>query len=127
MPAPPGFDIGKMIAEENDPKLRVLLLLVNAFNENLTENTTAIQNLGQKFDEHLTNFEQRAAQDDALKNQGKGAYKVAAFVIALVQVIGMGIWVQAREDIKDIHGAIAKGELAVTRFEERLKALENRK
>lgn len=127
MPPPTGFDIGKMIAEENDPKLRVLLLLVNAFNENLTENTTAIQNLGQKFDEHLTNFEQRAAQDDALKNQGKGAYKVAAFVIALVQVIGMAIWLQARADIKDIHSAIADGKNAVARFEERLKALENKK
>ena len=123
----PQFDIGKMIAEENDPKLRVLLLLVNAFNENLTDNTTAIQNRGQKFDEHLTNFEQRAAQDDAMKNQGKGAYKVVAFVIAAVQVIGMAIWMQAREDIKEIHAAIADGKTAVTRFEERLKALENRK
>jgi len=121
------FDIGKMIAEENDPKLRVLLLLVNAFNENLTENTTATQSLGQKFDEHLTNFEERAAQDDALKNQGRGAYKVAAVVIAAVQVVGMGIWLQAKADIKEIHAAIADGKTAVTRFEERLKALEARK
>ena len=123
----PQFDIGKMIAEENDPKLRVLLLLVNAFNENLTDNTTAIQSLGQKFDEHLTNFEQRAAQDDAMKNQGKGAYKISAGVIAFVQVIGMAIWLQASADIRQIHAAIADGKNAVARFEERLKALENRK
>lgn len=126
-PTPQTFDIDAMIAGEPDPKLRVLLLLFKAFNQNLAANTLAIQSLGKKFDEHLTTFESRAAQDDALKNQGRGIYRVAAYIIAAVQVAGMGIWVQAREDIKEIHSAIADGKTAVTRLEERLKSLEAKK
>lgn len=120
------FNLEKMIAEEPDPKFRILLLLVNSIKDSLVESNGVMRQFGQQLDSHLTRYEQRTASDDALKNQGKGAYRVAAAVIAIVQVIGMAIWLQAREDIKEIHAAIADGKTAVVRFEERLKALEKK-
>ena len=55
------FDLEQMIAAENDPQRRVLLLLVNTFNVNLAANTHAVESLSTKLDDHLTNFEQHMA------------------------------------------------------------------
>lgn len=120
------FDLEQMIAAENDPKLRVLLMLVNTFNANLAANTTAVEGISTKLDNHLTKFEQRSAADDELRNQGKGAWKVLAWVLGGVQVIGLGIWIEAKADIKDIHAAIIASQKTGAAIEARAASHEMR-
>lgn len=134
------FDLSKLIAEEDDPKRRVLLLLVNAFNENLKDNTEAVRNnaqevrdIGNKLNAHLVNFEERAKKDDEIRNRIKGGWSVVAFVIAIVQVVGLRIWFDTRDDIKGIHDAITAGQAVdikvdakVQDHEGRLRILEKR-
>jgi ferric-dicitrate binding protein FerR (iron transport regulator) len=126
-PQTPLFDIDRMIAEEDDPKMRVLLMLVSTFNKNLTENTLAVESLGIKFDTHLTTFEARSARDDETRSQVKGAWKVLAWVLGVVQCIGLAIWIEAKSDIKEIHSAIAEGRAAKIEMDARIKALEGKK
>jgi len=120
------FDLEQMIAAENDPQRRVLLLLVNTFNANLAANTTAVEGISTKLDNHLTKFEQHMALDDELRNQGKGAWKVLAWVLGGVQVIGLGIWVEAKAEIKDIHASIAIAQRNDATIEARCVAHEAR-
>jgi hypothetical protein len=126
------FDLRQLIAHEDDPKLRVLLMLVNTFNENLAANTIAVDSnaaavneIASKLDTHLLAFEERAAKDDALRNQGKGAWRVLAWVLGIVQVIGLGIWGEAKGEIKDIHAALTAAARADASVDSRITVLES--
>lgn len=129
----PTFDINRLIAEEDDQKRRVLLLLVNAFNENLAENTQAVRtnaqevrDIGTKLDNHLIAFEERAARDDELRNQGKGAWKVLGWLLGIVQAVGLSIGIYMARDLGDIHSAIVAVQAADVRFESKLREHDSR-
>ena len=107
---PPHLDIDKLITDENDPKFRVLLMLVKSLSDYLAGNTEAVNDMSNKLDAHLSAFEARAARDDELRNQGRGAWRVLAWVLGIVQVIGLGIWVEAKSEIKDIHTALVAAQ-----------------
>lgn len=58
------FDLKQLIAAENDPKQRVLLMLVNTFNDNLAANTVAVEenakavnNIARDLESLFTKFE----------------------------------------------------------------------
>ena len=92
MHPPSHLDIDKLITDENDPKFRVLLMLVKSLSDYLAGNTEAVNDMSNKLDAHLSAFEARATRDDELRNQGRGAWRVLAWVLGGVQVIGLGIW-----------------------------------
>lgn len=120
------FDIDQLIAQEDDPKFRVLLVLVKSMGDYLHDNTKAMSDLSSKLDTHLTAFEARAARDDELRNQGRGAWRVLAWVLGIVQVVGLGIWVEAKNDIKGIHEAITLGQQTDKLIEARTASHETR-
>lgn len=125
------FDLRQLIANEDDPKLRVLLMLVNTFNENLAANTvavdanaSAVNEIAAKLDSHLLAFEQRAERDDAMRNQGKGAWRVLAWVFAAAQGVGAMVWMDARNEIKDIHASILLSQRVESSLTSRITAIE---
>ena len=59
---PPHLDIDKLITDENDPKFRVLLMLVKSLSDYLAGNTEAFNDMSNKLDAHLSAFEARAAR-----------------------------------------------------------------
>ena len=59
------IDIDKLITDENDPKFRVLLMLVKSLSDYLAGNTEAVNDMSNKLDAHLSAFEARAARTDA--------------------------------------------------------------
>lgn len=120
-------DIESMIAEENDPKQRSFLIILNSINNSLVANTQATAGLSQKFEEHLTKFEQKVEEDAELLNQGKGAWKVAAWVLGGMQALVLAAAVYAANDIKAIHVAIHEGQLTDARIEARIDKLETKK
>lgn len=121
------LDIEQMIIDEPDTKQRAFLVVLNSINQSLQANTTLTQSVSTKLEEHLTNFEEHAKAEEALMNKGRGAWKVAAWVIGIAQCIGVGVWVDARSELFGVHNSISSLTLTDTNHEARIKHLEVRK
>ena len=65
-------DIEALIAEENDPKQRAFLIILNSINSSMVANTEATRDVADKLDSHLSAFETKAESDAKLLNQGRG-------------------------------------------------------
>lgn len=107
------LDIDQMILAEDDPKQRAFLIVLNSINNSLIANTETIKDVSGKLDAHLTSYEKHVEQEDALLNKGRGAWRVMAWVIGAVQMVGLGIWNEARTEIKDINAALRSLESRV--------------
>lgn len=128
------FDIEEMIAREDDPKARTYLIILSSLHHALVANTSAALEIKCSLDEHLNNFEKQTEEHRALMNQGRGAAKVVAWVLGIVQVIGLAIWVEAKADLKGIHDALTAAQAVdiranakIDEHETRLKVLEGKK
>lgn len=131
-------DIDKLIAEENDPKTRLHLMVMNSMNRNLIANTeatnavaTMVTNVSKDLEAHVERFESHTTaeeayikQQDAIINKGKGAWQVIAYVIGGVQLIGLGIWGYASAEISDIHTSIRSVEKVTTDLDKRVTVIE---
>lgn len=120
-------DIEQMIAAEDDHKQRAFLIVLNSINNSLIANTHTIQEVSDKLETHLTNFETHTREEDALLNKGRGAWKVAAWVVGVAQVVGVGIWADTRNDIKTLHAAVAALTASDSRMDARVAVLEHKK
>lgn len=109
--------IEEMIAEESDPKDRAFLLVLNNINKALVQNTDTIREIAKKLDAHVAKFESHTAIEDAMLNQGKGAWRVTAWVIGVVQVVGLAVWADSRAEIEAMHKEIQSHEVRVTVLE----------
>lgn len=94
-------DIEKMIAEEVDPRMRMQLLVTMA-------NTSTLQAIADKLDSHLIAYEAQATAAAELINKGRGAWKVLAWVLGTVQMLGLAIWLDARAEVSTIKTAIVE-------------------
>lgn len=117
-------DIDLMIMEEDDPKQRAFLIVLNNINKSLVANTETIRDVSDKLESHLENFEKHTQEEDAMRNKGIGMWKVAAWVIGIAQVVGLGIWQQAREELRDIHLALQKEQVQLGQLEARVLFVE---
>ena len=124
-------DIERLIEQENDPKVRLHLMILNRLHLCMvanTESTKEVANMvtkvGTKLDEHLTNYEEHTKQEQALINKGRGAWRVIAWVIGAVQVIGLGIWVKASEEITHMTTVVHVLEQTDARLDTRITVLE---
>lgn len=118
------LDIDQLIMQEDDPKQRAFLIVLNSINNSLIANTETIKDVSEKLDTHLTSYEKHVEQEDALLNKGRGAWKVMAWVISGVQVIGLGIWTMAREEIKEIHVMLQQEQKQLAQLESRVLFVE---
>lgn len=117
-------DIDTMIAQEDDQKQRAFLIVLNNINKSLLANTETIRDVSDKLETHLQHFEQHTKEDEALRNKGLGAWKVLSVVIGLIQLAGLAIWNNAREELKDIHLALQKEQVQLMQLESRVLFVE---
>lgn len=118
------LDIDQLIMQEDDPKQRAFLIVLNSINNSLIANTETIKDISEKLDAHLTSYDNHVEQEEALLNRGRGAWKVATWVISGVQVIGLGIWAMAREEIKEIHVMMQAEQKQLAQLESRVLFVE---
>ena len=118
------LDIDQLIMAEDDPKQRAFLIVLNSINNSLIANTETIKDVSEKLDAHLTSYENHVEQEEALLNRGRGAWKVMAWVISGVQVIALGIWAMAREEIKEIHVMMQAEQKQLAQLESRVLFVE---
>lgn len=99
---PPSLDIQQMIIAEGDPRQRASLIVLHAISLALEANTATVRDISSKLEKHLVRFDNHAATEQTLMNQGKGAWRVMAWVIGAAQVIALYAWNDARAAWKEI-------------------------
>lgn len=119
-----GSEIEQLIMQENDPKQRAFLIVLNSINNSLIANTDTIREVSDKLESHLANFEEHTRSEEALMNRGRGAWQIATWVIGVAQVIGLGIWQQAKSDLADINAALQKEQVQMVKLETRVGTVE---
>jgi hypothetical protein len=117
-------DISLMIANENDPKQRAFLIVLNSINLALEANTATVREISQKLEHLLDDFDNHVTEDERLVNQGRGAWKVAAWVIGIAQVMATGAWVTQRNEISDLTKAVQAELIVDTQVKARVDVLE---
>lgn len=123
-PQPSTVDIDQMIMQEDDPKQRAFLIVLNNINKSLIANTDTIRDVSDKLETHLQHYEQHTQEEAKLLNQGRGAWRIVAWIIGIVQIVGLGIWTLAREEIKDIHAMLQKEQVQLSQLESRVLFVE---
>jgi hypothetical protein len=119
-------DIEALIAEENDPKQRAFLIILNSINASMIANTGATLDVAEKLDNHLSAFEAKVEADAQLLNQGRGAWRVLAWVLGSAQLVILAVAGYAFSDLQKIHQELTSGAVTDARIEARITALEKR-
>ena len=103
-------DIEEMIAAENDPKIRLQLMVMNRINLSLIANTSQLGDLSNQFERHLKTYQTNTAAFEAALNKGRGAWRVAALFLGIVQIVGISLWVDFKADFKELQIAESKDQ-----------------
>lgn len=117
-------DIEALIAEENDPKQRAFLIILNSINASMMANTSATSQVAEKLDSHMSLFEKKAEADAKLLNQGRGAWRVLAWVLGTAQTVILGIAAYVFADIQQVHTELNQITLTAAKTDARLGLLE---
>ena len=96
-------EIEAMIGDENDPKQRAFLIILNSINNTLVASAGLIKEVSTKLEGHLVKYDDRTTADDALLNKGKGVWIVAAWALGLLQVAAVAFFLQLKDDISTLH------------------------
>ena len=127
------LNIEEMIANEDDPGKRAMLIVLLSINSSLLANTRTIVELSAKLEEHRTklekhldNFDLHIAAEDEILNKGRGAWRVLAWVLGAAQIAVVTVISMAWSDLSGIHSAINSLAMVDTRHESRLQALEKK-
>ncbi len=118
------LDIDGMILEENDPKQRAFLIVLNSINNSLVANTKMTSDVANKLELHLEVYATHASQNEELLNKGRGAWRVAGWIVGIVQIIGLGIWTEAKVELSEINKAAQLQQAAMAAHNTRLAILE---
>jgi len=117
-------DISLMIANENDPKQRAFLIVLNSINLALEANTATVREISVKLEHLLDDFDTHVLEDERLVNQGRGAWKVVAWVIGIAQVMATGAFFTQRNEMADLTKAIQAELISDVQLKTRVDVLE---
>jgi hypothetical protein len=81
-------NIESMIAEENDPKTRMHLIILNNMNRTQVSMLESIQNLNSERIEPRKSFVAHEEDQQNIVNQGRGMWRILGWMLAIVQAIG---------------------------------------
>ncbi len=96
-------EIESLIGEENDPKQRAFLIILNSINNTLVASAGLIKDVSVKLEGHLVKYDDRTTADDALLNKGRGIWVVAAWALGLLQVAAVAFFLQLKTEISSLH------------------------
>ena len=117
-------DIEGMIIEEGDPKQRAFLIVLNAINISLVANTRTVREISEKLESHLDNFQAHTENEEAIMNQGRGAWKVLAWVLGIAQAVTVSVWLISTNEIATINKTFHAHEIKTQQIESRVDSIE---
>ena len=97
------IEIDDLIKQENDPKTRAILLVLQNINVSLMANTQAVNDTDTQLKRHMVEVAKRTEENNALLNKGRGMWNVISVCLAIVQaglIYFMGMYLS---DIKSLH------------------------
>lgn len=110
-------EIAELIRHENDPRARAMLILLAKIVEELRANTTMTKEVGVRLDEHLTRYEARQAEENAIRERVRGAWKVLAWVVGTAQAAILAAAAWTVQHIENLHRTDQQIEQRLTRIE----------
>ena len=113
-------EIDELIKQENDPKTRAILLVLQNINLSLMANTEAVNDTDRQLKQHMTAVAKNAEENNALLNKGRGMWNVISICLAVVQAGLVYFMSMYLSDIKSLHAEDAG-------LEKRIIVLEQRK
>lgn len=114
---PNNDEIADLIKQEDDPKTRALLIILQNINLSLIANTQTVNDIDVQLKEHLVEFKTRVAIEDAEDNQKKGAWRVIAAILGVLQAAALGAISYGITELKTLHTADAVLEARVLLLE----------
>ena len=96
-------EIDDLIKNENDPKTRAILLVLQNINVSLMANTEAVNDTDTQLKAHMVAVAKSTEENNALLNKGRGMWNVISVCLAIVQaglIYFMGMYLS---DIKSLH------------------------
>ena len=114
------IEIDDLIKQENDPKTRAILLVLQNINISLMANTQAVNDTDMQLKRHMVEVAKRTEENNALLNKGRGMWNVISVCLAVVQaglIYFMGMYLT---DIKSLH-------ISDSSLDKRVLILENAK
>ena len=114
------IEIDDLIKQENDPKTRAILLVLQNINISLMANTQAVNDTDTQLKAHMVAVAKSTEENNALLNKGRGMWNVISVCLAIVQaglIYFMGMYLS---DIKSLH-------VSDSTLDKRVLILEQRK
>ena len=119
-----GWNVESMIAEENDPKQRVSLIIMNSMKNAILANTRVAEATAKRLDEHLNNYEQQTRDGAALLNKGIGAWKIIVWILGLAQSALIACGTYLVSDLKELHADVQAQAVETAEVKVRLTTIE---
>lgn len=114
-----GWNIESMIAEEDDPKQRLQLIIMNSIKNAVLANTKVAEATAHRLEDHQSDYEQHRKEAAALINKGLGAWKVIAWLLGVAQALLIAGVGYVMTDLKEIHSDIRSVDTRITVIEAR--------
>lgn len=97
------IDIERLIEAENDPRARTLLIMLSRIADELHQSTSLGKNVAEKLESHLISYEQRVVQENEIRAQARGAWKVIAWILGAAQAIVISASIWTANQIMQLH------------------------
>ena len=109
--------IEELIVAADDPKDKAFLLIMNKIAVSLDTNTSLTQMLSDDFKSHTLAFSEHERKEMELINQGRGGFRVALALLAVLQVVIGFIITNTLSDIKDMRQdvTVLQREMAISK------------
>ena len=120
------LDINQLIADESDPKQRAFLIVLHNINLSLEANTKTVKDIGDRLEEHITKFTDHANNEQIMVAQGKGAWRVMAWVLGVAQLVVIGLWTTVKTDLASLNTHDHQFEVAHIQLVNRVDILEKK-
>jgi hypothetical protein len=120
------LDIDVMIANEDDPKQRAFLVILNSINNSLVANTQTTVEVAAKLDKHLTVFEAQTKVESESRNRNLGMLKGVSYFMGLVQIIVTAAVGYVFNDLSKLHTQTNELQIMATKNSTRIDGLETR-
>lgn len=119
--------LAAMLEQENDARTRALLLVLTSLNSNLVANTTATESIRKDLTAHLSSYQSHMETTAEYINKGKGAWKVFAWVLGVLQAILLVIVGSVHTDMKAFSSAIVALQIADSAIISKIENIEGKK
>ena len=116
-------DLEHLISAEQDPKVRMLLVLLNRISNAIIENTRSIDSVDYRLKIHMTAYTSFVEKELALINRIRGAWYIIVIVIGALHLLAVRVWDNYHESLADMRTELRAAQSLMAK--DQLEMLKN--